>query len=183
MTWSRHGNDLTGDAEKIFSASLAYLTRRDYAVAELRHKLLQRGADEQQLELVLARLRQEGYLDDARFAAAFVRDRREFRPCGAAMIRHELALRGVDEELIEAALEAEYGEEQQRQALRKLLAKAQAKLEPAPQEPEAARKYRERLYRRLLVKGFPQGMIFSEINKQALNAADEKKNIDRGREK
>jgi len=178
MAWRKAKNDLAGAAEQVLSAALHYLSRRDYAVAELRDKLLARGADAERVSEVITRLRQEHYLDDARYALAYTRDRREFRPCGAAAIRHELARRGVAEELIAAALDAEYGEEEQRLALRRLLAKA-----APPRDGEDRRRTHERLCRRLLAKGFPQAMILSEIRR--LDDADPaaKKNIDRGWEK
>ncbi|NLF80383.1 MAG: regulatory protein RecX [Clostridia bacterium] len=168
MAWRKAKNDLAGAAERVLSAALQYLARRDYTIAELRGKLLDRGADAERVSEVIARLRRERYLDDARYALAYTRDRREFRPCGASAIRHELARRGVAAELIDAALSAEYGEDEQRLALRRLLEK-EPPTAPAgqmgPDDAQARRKARERQYRRLLAKGFPQAMILGEMRR------------------
>lgn len=162
MTWqkTRKNNDLTGAPEKVLSAALAYLAKREYSELELRGKLTARGAAEDDVAAVAAVLKEKRYLDDGRYAKAYVRDRREFRPCGAAMIRRELAARGIDAELIEEALAEEYDEEQQREALRRLLRKAAAN---APDNDEAMSKYRAKIVRRMLSRGFPQSLVWDEI--------------------
>lgn len=164
MAWqkSRKTNDLASAPDKILSAALAYLAKREYSELELRRKLLGRGADEAVVATALNALKEKHYLDDARYAAAYVRDRREFRPCGVAVLKRELTAKGVAMEFIDAAIEEEYDEERQRQALRQLLRKAVA-IAPADDEEQMV-KYRSKVIRRMLSKGFPQSMVWDEVD-------------------
>ena len=65
-------------------------------------------------------------------------------------------------ELIAIAIEAEYDEEQQRDALRRLLRKAAA-LAPYENDDEM-KKYKAKIIRRMLSKGFSQSMIWDELD-------------------
>jgi len=55
-------------------------------------------------EAAVTEVTEAGYLDDADFARCFVEDRRRLDGWGERRIAHDLARRGVPEELIEAAL-------------------------------------------------------------------------------
>lgn len=161
MAWPRKnykplGDDLTA----INKAALGYLSRREYSVAELTAKLRERGADESVLDESIRRLQELHYVDDSRYAAAYVRDRREFHPRGVAVIRRELAARGVDPAVAEKAIEEEYDEDTQRQTLRRLMVKAAAAM---PEDEAAAAAYRRGIARRFIAKGFSQGMVFDEL--------------------
>lgn len=162
MAWQKtNRQDLADAAEKILPAALAYLAKREYSTCELRKKLLGRGADKEQTEQVLYTLQEKGYLSDLRFAEAFVRDKREFHPCGEQKIRFALREKGIAADIISEALENEYDEQRQRAALAALLRSAAAK---APEEDiEQRRKYRDKAIRRMLAKGFSQSLILSEI--------------------
>ena len=84
-------------------------------------KLMQRWelTPQQQSEL-MARLIQEKYIDEARYAHAFVRDKFRYNHWGAARIRQELRLRNIDGDTIEDAL-TEISEEDNLEGLRQLL--------------------------------------------------------------
>ena len=161
MSWAKkNAKPLGDDITAINKAALALLGRREYSQKELRAKLTERGADKEVLDAALSRLVEVGYLDDSRYAAAFVRDRRDFHPCGAALIRRDLAAKGVSAELIDIAIEEEYDPERERETLRDLVAKAMA---AAPGDEQGRDKYLQRLIRRYLGKGFPQNMVIEEL--------------------
>ena len=82
------------------------LARREHARAELVSKLSRRFADHLELiEAEVDKLRAEGLQSDARLAESFVRYRAS-RGQGPVKIRAELRQRGVDEGLVDAAMEA-----------------------------------------------------------------------------
>ena len=76
--------------------------RRPRTESELRANLARRFADED-VEHAITRLHALGYLDDAVWATAYV-DRGRARERGAALLRRELAARGVSASDAEEAL-------------------------------------------------------------------------------
>lgn len=84
----------------IYSHAVALLARREHARKELRGKLLKKFPSlALQIDAVLERLVEQNYLNDTRFAEAYVRHR-SGRGFGRERIARELAERGVEEGLI-----------------------------------------------------------------------------------
>jgi SOS response regulatory protein OraA/RecX len=79
------------------------LARRDFSERGLRDRLERAGIDPTETERVVARLRGEGILNEARFAANRARALAE-QGKGDAAIRFDLEAQGLPGELIEAAL-------------------------------------------------------------------------------
>ena len=75
-------------------------TRRELAV-----RLRSRGRPEDVVEEVLDRLENVGLIDDGRFARQWIEERLRSRPVGLSLLRRELRQKGIDAEVIEAALE------------------------------------------------------------------------------
>ncbi|MFW6278239.1 MAG: regulatory protein RecX [Halorhodospira sp.] len=92
-------------AEAVRATALRLLGRREHTHRELREKLTRRGYDAAEVDAVLAGLVEEGWLDEARFAEAFVRSRIE-RGQGPVRIEQEMRQRGVPPSMIEQALAA-----------------------------------------------------------------------------
>ncbi|NMF91533.1 recombination regulator RecX [Aromatoleum petrolei] len=84
--------------------ALRHLARREHSRAELVRKLAPHGSAEE-IDDVLDRITELGLLSDHRFAEAWVRGKAT--RFGTARLRRELALRGVERDTIDAALEAE----------------------------------------------------------------------------
>lgn len=166
MNWQSRSmhKDLSEAADKILSAALNYIAKRDYSIDGLRTKLKARGADELKTEEVLAQLIKQGYLDDSRYARAYVRHRREFRPCGLLLIKKDLRAQKIDIEVIEQALAEEFSEQQQREVLDKLIEKEMSK-DTDDLTYENNKKAREKTIRRLVTKGFSMSMILAEMEK------------------
>lgn len=80
------------------------LSRREHACAQLASALRERGFEGALVDSLVAELREERLLDDARYALQLVRSRAE-RGQGPRRIRLELAAAGVDEALISQALD------------------------------------------------------------------------------
>jgi len=89
--------DLT-EAE-VRDIAVRYLGRREYAVEELRRKLLQRGADSGITGKVVSDLADENLLSDQRFTEMYVRTRMRHL-FGPLKIRAELRGRGITDQLI-----------------------------------------------------------------------------------
>lgn len=92
------------DPELVMEAAAAFLAVRQRSIAETRRRLRHLGYPVELSEVVIERLVDIGYLDDAAFARAWVESRDRARPRGAAVLRQELRARGVDEETVRLAL-------------------------------------------------------------------------------
>jgi regulatory protein len=79
------------------------LSRRPWTVADLRARLIRRGAPAEMAEAVVADLVGRGHLDDGAFAVRWV-EVRSARGYGPTRLRAELSARGVAPPLIETAL-------------------------------------------------------------------------------
>src|SRR6478672_899507 len=86
-----------------------YLNRRDRTEGEIRRHLAGKGVEPDAAEDAIAMLRDQGYLDDARYARLFAEDKRALEGWGSERIRGTLALSGIDRELIDAAVQADGG--------------------------------------------------------------------------
>ncbi len=81
--------------------ALRYLERRARTEYELRQKLTEKQVPPQEIEAVLVKLKEYGYINDAQFASNFQRARDDYKPMGVRRIKIELRQKGVPKELIE----------------------------------------------------------------------------------
>jgi regulatory protein len=86
-------------------------------VSEVRSYLRNHGCDEPAVETALAELREQGYLDDERYARRFAEDRRALDGWGGERIARRLDDAGVPAAVIEATLAGRDGEEELEAAL------------------------------------------------------------------
>jgi len=82
------------------------LDRRDRTELELRRHLDDKGVAPAVAERALEQLREQGYVDDVRFAQCFAEDRRLLDEWGAERIERRLAALGVEPEIAIAACAA-----------------------------------------------------------------------------
>lgn len=113
------------DSKALMTYAARALSARALSVSELRDKLRRRAADAKDVDAVLARLKESGYLDDRKFAQSFASWRKENQGFGKGRVMRDLmtrrvapgvaaqaaetAFQGTDEiELIEKFLERKY---------------------------------------------------------------------------
>jgi regulatory protein len=87
-----------------FGTAYAFLNKRERTEAEVRARLERDEVDGEEIELVIAELLEFGYLDDVRYARVFTEDKRNLEAWGNERIARALRERGVERELIDAAL-------------------------------------------------------------------------------
>jgi regulatory protein len=92
------------DLERCYIAGLRILNYRFNSEAELRAKLDRKDFPRDAIDAVISRLRDERWLDDSRFAAAFVRTRLR-KGIGRLRIKRELVAAGVESATIAQALD------------------------------------------------------------------------------
>ena len=105
-----------------YLSALRILKYRFNSEAELRRKLRAKRFERDDIEVAIARLHREKWLDDERFAGAFVRTRANKR-VGKLRIRRELQVAGVNESTAEQALAENVDPERERESLEALCAR------------------------------------------------------------
>ena len=94
------------DPEQVLAAALRFIEVRPRSVAEVRRRLTQAGYRAGLVDGAIQRLGDLGILDDATFTEAWVESRDRARPRGERALRRELALKGIDRELVDEAMTA-----------------------------------------------------------------------------
>jgi regulatory protein len=134
-------------------AAAPFLAVRPRSVAETQRRLRQLGYPHALVDEVIDRLVELDYLDDEAFARAWVESRDRARPRGETALRRELALKGIDRELIDAVLVERAGSattDVDADGAGRLLERRRAALE---REQDPARR-RQKAYRLLAANGF-----------------------------
>lgn len=98
------------ERERAHQQALNYLSYRPRSSREVQRNLADKGYSETAIETTLERLKHVGLINDLAFARYWLEQRETFRPRGPAMLRHELAQKGIDREII-ASLLTEIDEE------------------------------------------------------------------------
>ncbi len=108
------------DEAALYECAVRELARRMRSVAELKRLLRPRVAPEvgeTMIEAVIARLKDQKYLNDSAYAAAYSANRRDNEKLGRMRVVAGLRQRGVHAEVIEKAVRAAYaGQDEERLA-------------------------------------------------------------------
>lgn len=89
------------------------LARRIYGEQELADRLYRAGYEEEEISQTLSFFKEQGYVDDQAFCAAYIRDKADFLRKGPRLIEMELGKRKVDREIVAQALVDHYPLEKQ----------------------------------------------------------------------
>ncbi|MEA4985668.1 Regulatory protein RecX [bioreactor metagenome] len=139
--------------EEALYKSAAYCSQSEHCISELKNKLAQWNVTESDQLKIIRYLKEEKYLDEKRFAFAYVKDKFRYNKWGKIKIRLELHQKRIEKELIEVALETIDPEEYEEMIIR--LAKEKEKKLTYRNEYERKGK----LYRFLAGKGFEMDVI------------------------
>jgi regulatory protein len=148
---------------ELYEYAVGALGRRMRTVAELKRLLRQRVEIETEIgqtlvELIIRRLKDQGYLNDPRYAATFSSFRRDNEKFGRRRVITDLRAKGVLDEVIDKAVDAVYDEVSDEKQARDYLARKRTK-KPVGQK-EAAR-----VFRQLMRAGFSSRTIFAILKK------------------
>ena len=150
------------DPDRALKLAYAYLNRRERTEAEVRRHLEARGIDLAAAGKAIASLREQGYIDDVRFARLFAEDKRHLDQWGSERIRRTLTERGLDRELVDETLRHTPPEDERERA-RTLL---RQRFPSVPLDPRD----RDRALGVLLRKGFDSDLAIEVIASHARDA-------------
>jgi len=143
-------------SQRCLNTALRYLAYRPRSQSELRERLARRGFDGDSIETAIARLKEQGLVDDLAFAQFWKENRQSFSPRSRWLVRRELKAKGIADELIERVVVDVDDEESAYQAA---IAKARS-LPLADYEG-----FRLRLGEYLKRRGFGYGVIKNTLKK------------------
>ncbi len=98
----------------------ALCARSEQAPGDIREKLIKWGLNTSDANQVIAQLTSQGFIDERRYARAFVKDRFAFNGWGKIKIAHQLRQKGIPSEAIDEAMTA-IDDDAYRQRLTELL--------------------------------------------------------------
>src|SRR5271165_6806716 len=150
--------------DELYEYAVGALGRRMRTVAELKRLMRARVEDAESeygrtlVELVIRRLKDQGYLNDSQYAASFSSLRRDNQKFGRMRIVTDLKTKGVHGDVIQKAVDATFEgineEKQAREFLRK------KRLDKPKDQKQAAR-----IFRQLARAGFGSKTIFAILKK------------------
>ena len=96
-------SDTSSDFERLLSRFMRSCSRRDYCTSDIKRRLSAAG-DSVHAERLISALKKDGFVDDARYARSYCRDKALLSGWGAAKIRYNLVSKGIAGDVIEEAL-------------------------------------------------------------------------------
>jgi regulatory protein len=132
--------------------------RRAHSIHEMRQYLGRRSETKNHIDRVIVRLREQNYLDDARYALDYARQHANSRRQGRFRIARELRGRGVPDQHIEAALDTIFAETDEAASVRARLKHHLSHFRGGLDQRKLAS-----LHRSLLRAGFSSDIIRSEL--------------------
>ncbi len=162
------------DESALHDYAVKALGRHMRTVSELtrlmRTKVEKEPSGQAKIDAVLARLKDYGYLNDADYAATYTRLRQENASLGKRRVQQDLAIKGVNKELITETLTAAYQNVNEEELARRHLERK--RVQKPSSDKEAAR-----IMRMLVRAGFSTGVIFKilkswDVDDEALAALE-----------
>ena len=149
--------------EELYEYAVGALARRARSVAELKRLLRARVEAETEfgqtlVELIIVRLKNQGYLNDAKYAAAYTSFRRDNEKFGRMRVITDLKAKGVHGDVIEKAVSSAYEDVDEEKLARDYLRRK--RLQKPKDQKQAAR-----IFRQLTRAGFRSKTIFAILKK------------------
>ncbi len=150
---------------ELYEYAVGALARRMRSVAELKRLLRNRVEADTEfgktlVELIIVRLKDQGYLSDAKYAAAFSAYRRDNEKFGRRRVVNDLKAKGVHGDVIEKAVAAVYDEVKEESLARDYLRRKRLQKPKERDQKQAAR-----IFRNLTRAGFGAKTIFAILKK------------------
>src|SRR5438309_10746687 len=157
MSFPRPRKTYTED--ELYEYAVGALGRRMRSVAELKRLLRPRVEAETEygqtlIELVIRKLKDQGYLNDAKYAAAYSSFRRDNEKFGRRRVITDLKAKGVHGEVIEKAISSVYDDVNEEKQAREYLRRKRL------QKPKD-RKQAAGIFRQLMRAGFTSKTIIT----------------------
>ena len=115
----------TYDGESLYEYAVGALGRQMRTVAEIKRLMRNRVKDQEHgellVEMVVARLKEQKYLNDTSYAENYSRFRKENEKFGRLRVIQDLKIKGVHGDIIDSVVSAAYGDVNEEQLAREFL--------------------------------------------------------------
>jgi regulatory protein len=145
---------------ELYDVAVRALMRRAHSVHEMKRKLERRSDNKLLVQVVMARLKENGQIDDARYAKQFARQRTEGRKQGKFRVARDLRARGIPDRHIEAALEEAAKETDEGAMVRQRIERKLRSYRGEIDEKKTAS-----MYRSLMRAGFSADVVRRELKR------------------
>lgn len=146
--------------EKALKYAYRILRMRMKTYFEIEQKLKQRKNEPEIIEFVIKKLEEQEFLNDEKFAEAWIKDRLHFHPCGRLLINKKLREKGIEEKIIKKTLNKFLPLEKEKKLAIEILKRKKKKIKSdLPKE-----KIFQKLNMFLAGKGFSGNIIFDILN-------------------
>ncbi len=149
--------EFTPEQNTAYQKAAIMCSRSEKCAFEIREKLLLWDLSPENAEPVLDKLKEEKYIDDERFARAYVKDKFRFNNWGKQKITHMLRAKKIPSDILELAFE-EIEDETYREKLMKLLSDKVRSIKSTDIYDK-----RNKLMRFALGRGFETGKIYEAL--------------------
>src|SRR3954453_23403248 len=148
---------------ELYEYAVGALGRRMRTVAELKRLLRQRVEVDTEIgqmlvELIVRRLKDRGYLNDAKYAATYSAFRRDNEKFGRRRVATDLKIKGIHSEVLDKAVDSTFAEVDDEKQAREYLRLKRLK-------KPANKKEASRVFRQLMRAGFGSKAIFTILRK------------------
>jgi len=156
------------DQNGLMTFAAQALSARALTVSELREKLKRRAAEPSDVDLVLARLKEAGYLNDQRFAESYASWRRDDGGFGKTRVQRDLMARRVAPAVAKQAAEAAFQKADEVAMIEQFLARKYRGKDLGALLKE--QKHLASAYRKLRMSGFSTGNSIKVLKRYAEQA-------------
>lgn len=132
---------------------------------DIKKKWMEGGLDDATCERLLDRLEDEGFIDEARYARAYVHDKLEYDHWGRLKMTQGLRLKGISRRTIDEAMAEVIDGDHYREILRGVLERKFNSLSFDADNREESYKALQKLVRHAASRGFEPELIFQETDK------------------
>ena len=85
---------------------MAHCAGRETCCSDMQKKLVMWGATDQQVDKIISQLKSERFIDEMRYATAFVKDKFRYNKWGKIKIASNLRIKNIPDEIIRSALDS-----------------------------------------------------------------------------
>lgn len=145
--------------QKTFDRAVNLLAFKPRSIAELRERLLEKEWTTAEIvDAVLDKLKEYNYLNDEQFAKSLAASQIRQKPIGRRVLKQKLALKKLDKETVEAALETAFEETPEDEIIDRAIEK-RLRLKGKPETREDSKKF----YDYLLRQGFSYDLVSKKV--------------------